>query len=112
MSTTSTARARLVTQRDRLRLRYRDEIERAGEDQEHESESVDHSTMRWDDIRLSSLGEVDAKAMRDIVAAIDRLDAGRYGLCVRCQGKISRMRLRALPSAATCIRCAKSPVGV
>ena len=41
--------------------------------------------------------------------AIARLDAGSYGVCVRCGDRIAAERLAALPTAAECISCARAP---
>jgi DnaK suppressor protein len=49
------------------------------------------------------------RAQRRIVEldeALDRLDAGRYGICVGCGEPIAPDRLDARPSARTCIVCA------
>lgn len=43
--------------------------------------------------------------VREIVAALDRLDEGEYGICIACSENISPKRLAALPWAARCIRC-------
>lgn len=40
-------------------------------------------------------------------AALDRLDAGEYGYCVRCGDEIARRRLEVDPAAPTCIACAR-----
>jgi DnaK suppressor protein len=40
-----------------------------------------------------------------IVAALERLDAGEYGLCVECSESIAPARLQALPEVTTCVRC-------
>ncbi len=37
--------------------------------------------------------------------ALERLDAGTYGTCVRCGAEIPAERLEALPWAARCIDC-------
>jgi RNA polymerase-binding transcription factor DksA len=39
-------------------------------------------------------------------AAVDRLDAGDYGRCVRCGGDIGSERLAAIVDVTTCVRCA------
>ena len=39
-------------------------------------------------------------------AALARLDQGTFGRCERCGHAISRKRLRAVPYARECIRCA------
>jgi len=43
--------------------------------------------------------------VKRLVAALDRLNAGEYGICVECAVAISAGRLRATPEAQTCIRC-------
>ena len=40
--------------------------------------------------------------LRDVSAALVRINAGTYGSCVKCGQPIGRERLEALPSAATC----------
>jgi DnaK suppressor protein len=40
-----------------------------------------------------------------IAAALERLDAGEYGLCVECGEGIAPARLQALPEVLTCVRC-------
>jgi DnaK suppressor protein len=40
-----------------------------------------------------------------IVAAIERVDAGEYGVCVECNEAIAPARLRAMPEVTTCVRC-------
>lgn len=56
------------------------------------------------DTRLFDLqrdvGEIDA-----VRAALDRITAGTYGLCIECGDEIDIDRLRAEPAAARCIDC-------
>ena len=40
-----------------------------------------------------------------VEAALERLDAGTYGTCLRCGKPIAPARLEALPWAAYCIEC-------
>jgi RNA polymerase-binding protein DksA len=40
-----------------------------------------------------------------IDGALERIDAGTYGLCARCGDEISPERLEALPWAGKCIDC-------
>ncbi len=46
-----------------------------------------------------------ATALRDIEAALSRIDEGDYGLCVECGEQIDVRRLRAHPAALRCPRC-------
>lgn len=44
-------------------------------------------------------------ALADAQRALQRLDAGTYGRCVRCQGAVGLHRLEVLPAAALCMNC-------
>ncbi len=37
--------------------------------------------------------------------AVERIDAGTYGICVRCGKQISSGRLEAVPEALVCVPC-------
>ena len=43
--------------------------------------------------------------IQNIRLALDRINAGEYGTCLRCEGEISAKRLQAIPWAGYCIRC-------
>jgi DnaK suppressor protein len=43
--------------------------------------------------------------MREIMAALARVDEGAYGVCVECDESISPRRLSALPWASRCLQC-------
>ena len=45
-------------------------------------------------------------ALHDIERALDRLDAGAFGICERCGQPISVARLEAMPATTICISCA------
>ena len=45
------------------------------------------------------------KKLHDTIAALKRIEDGSYGYCVNCQQEIPIERLRANPSAETCIKC-------
>ena len=44
-------------------------------------------------------------AIRDIDAAVERIDRGEYGTCVDCGGEIDHERLEAFPTAKRDIDC-------
>jgi RNA polymerase-binding transcription factor DksA len=54
--------------------------------------------------RLSRAGRDEALLIR---AALKRIDDHTYGKCVSCGKAIGDRRLRALPEASTCLRCAQ-----
>ena len=43
--------------------------------------------------------------LRDINAAIDRIEKGTYGICKYCGEHISKKRMMARPVASTCVKC-------
>ena len=43
--------------------------------------------------------------IHQIEAALKRIFEGTYGTCVKCGGPIDPKRLKALPTAATCVSC-------
>jgi DnaK suppressor protein len=100
-------RARLDARRRQLLVRYRAALAQAeavvGDDG---SELVDVANDRWDARILGVMSERDALALENIVAALNRLDAGHYGRCTSCGKHIASARLRIVPEAATCTRCA------
>lgn len=50
------------------------------------------------------------KMLQEVRRAIDRIEQGTYGVCEHCGHPISEGRLRAMPSAALCIECARLQV--
>jgi RNA polymerase-binding transcription factor DksA len=47
------------------------------------------------------------EVMLAIQKALDRIDAGTYGICEMCRRPIPQGRLRALPYASRCVACTK-----
>lgn len=52
-----------------------------------------------------SLLERTCQTMQAIAMALRRLEAGAFGTCSECRGRISGARLRALPFATLCLAC-------
>jgi len=55
--------------------------------------------------RANALVEVATEARRQVLDALDRLDAGVYGRCVVCGAALPADRLEARPEAARCMTC-------
>ena len=68
--------------------------------------------------RLSRMDAMQAQAMakasaqrrdatlRDIAAALQRIDNGDYGICIDCDAEIAAQRLKFDPTVKLCIDCA------
>jgi DnaK suppressor protein len=48
---------------------------------------------------------LDMKLLRDIQAALRRIEQSTYGVCAACEEPISTKRLEAVPWAKFCVRC-------
>jgi DnaK suppressor protein len=53
----------------------------------------------------SQLAEAESRELAQIENALEQVEAGRYGICERCDNPIPIMRLKALPYATYCIGC-------
>jgi DnaK suppressor protein len=51
------------------------------------------------------LKQTDAKLLRAIEDALQRVESGSYGVCIECQEEISPARLKAVPWTKVCITC-------
>lgn len=57
------------------------------------------------DLALSLLGSV-AGTLEQIEAALQRIEDGSYGRCVKCEARIPVARLEAIPYTPCCVKCA------
>lgn len=53
-----------------------------------------------------SLMENDEGTLELIEQALERIEAGTYGSCTECDGRIPKARLNAIPYTPHCIKCA------
>lgn len=75
-------------------------------DQPMNADVPDRVTERENDEVLEGLGLAGQGEIRAIDAALDRIQAGTFGICARCGDPISAERLRAVPHAPLCQACA------
>lgn len=47
----------------------------------------------------------ESQLLRQVKAALQRMEDGTYGICLHCEEEISIKRLHAVPWAAYCIKC-------
>jgi DnaK suppressor protein len=52
-----------------------------------------------------NVAQLQARELRQIDGAIERIDAGTFNVCEECEGPIGRARLEALPHATLCVSC-------
>ena len=65
----------------------------------------DESVLRMvTDLHLQEAGR-DVEELRDIDAALERIEAGEYGQCEQCGNDIGHARLEVQPTATRCIEC-------
>lgn len=56
---------------------------------------------------VDALGNEARAEIRSISAALQRMDAGEYGICIECGTDIDSARIDAHPYAKKCIDCAR-----
>lgn len=66
---------------------------------------ADNAAEHEDDEVLEDIGNMDQHEIRAINAALGRVKAGTYGLCVTCEDEISTARLSAVPHTPFCKNC-------
>ncbi len=66
---------------------------------------ADRGTASQERETAASLSDHARRLLDDIDDALRRLDAGTYGVCIRCGENISFDRLEVIPAAAMCIDC-------
>lgn len=48
----------------------------------------------------------EGETLSQVENALERVEAGAYGFCTECSGKIPKMRLNAIPYTPYCVKCA------
>ncbi len=54
---------------------------------------------------LLNLSETQRQKIRDIDAALERIDQGEYGVCTRCGEEIAPRRMEVRPFSRYCVDC-------
>ena len=73
-----------------------------------------HNSRAWEELAteretdevLEGMGLSAREEVKAIQAALERMDAGEYGYCVKCGDEISQERLDLLPYTPVCQNCA------
>ena len=72
----------------------------------HDRDSEERAAELENDDVLEGLDAMTLAEVREIRAALTRIDRGQFGICSTCGRPISRERLVVVPTAVTCIACA------
>lgn len=96
-------RAALTTERARLVADLGEAIQAPGQ-MTYGSQAA-AATQVFEQQRDLALRDRSTQQLELVEAALERLDAGTYGTCLRCGRPIAPGRLEALPWAAYCIEC-------
>jgi DnaK suppressor protein len=56
------------------------------------------------EVAISNLDR-ESRLLKDVQAALGRLEEGTFGVCLRCEEEVAEKRLKALPWAAYCVAC-------
>jgi DnaK suppressor protein len=98
--------------RNKLEARQRELI--AGLDKredlyiERQADSIDDTiSASTRDFAVMQLNR-NARSLREIKAALERLEEGTYGTCAECEDTIGPKRLAAIPWATLCVHCQES----
>ncbi len=71
------------------------------------ADSSERAVEMEDDASLEGQAALVSREIESVTRALERIEAGTYGTCVRCGGEIAPARLEARPEAALCINCAQ-----
>ncbi len=106
---------RMIQARVRGDVKQMEEEALAGLNGDHVSttHSAEHGSDAWIQDFSLSMVEKDGEALNEISAALQRIDAGTFGICEMCseagkpasRAKIPKGRLKALPYARNCVEC-------
>ena len=99
---------RLLAERDELLKK----LDNEGDDFRNEAQASsgrgDSSDLASDEgsyRKMEALNAMDARKLKAIENALNRISDGRYGYCLQCGKKIPEGRLRAIPEAVLCVDC-------
>lgn len=68
-------------------------------------DSIDQASQSLDKEILFELSDNERQILRDIDAALRKMEKGTYGFCEHCKKPIEKRRIKALPSARYCMAC-------
>lgn len=103
---TDIAHFKTVLERRKKELTLRLEDVEDQLDETPDKDVEERAVEREGDEVLEGIGAAGQAELRQIEAALDRIEDGSFGICVNCGEDISPERLEAVPHAARCRNCA------
>lgn len=91
--------SRIARPLDKAEGDYETNFEDIGTDKDDNATEVDQYT---GNVSVEATLE---KKLQEVIDALERVEKGTFGICENCNQEISLDRLRANPSAKTCIKC-------
>jgi RNA polymerase-binding transcription factor len=114
----SDARTRLEEERSRttrrladLRGDYRGFVEASQDSNADDEHDPEGATIAFERSQVGALVQQAETHLAEVDAALERVAAGTYGVCVGCGRAIPAGRLEARPTASACVACATSAAG-
>ncbi len=105
-------REHLEVERDRLRgeiaefeANDREALSEASGENNYRDHMADQGSATFARELDMTLEENAREVLRQIERALERLESGEYGVCIRCGKAIDVSRLEAIPTADLCITC-------
>lgn len=95
----------LIKRRDALRKTLADDLGSLTGKGQTSGDIVDAALDSSENEISSQLAEVESRELASIEYALERIRAGEFGACERCNRNIPMARLNALPYATLCIEC-------
>jgi RNA polymerase-binding transcription factor DksA len=86
-------------------------LDREPGDVQFDEESGEGDTLAVERERDLALSAQARAAIEEIDKALEKIAAGRYGVCDQCGDPIPRERLKAIPYAALCVKCKSGGLG-
>lgn len=99
-------RERLEHQRTQLMADLAESRPMPADGMGYSTHQADHGTDAFEQAAGEAVRRNAEHLLYEVERALARIDEGRYGVCRRCGGEIDAARLKAIPYARYCLRCA------
>ncbi|MEO1079258.1 MAG: TraR/DksA C4-type zinc finger protein [Pseudomonadota bacterium] len=73
---------------------------------EYSADSAEQAQERENDEVVDAIGDETRAAISAINTALSKIESDTYGICTNCGMRIPVGRLKAMPEATRCVRCA------